>query len=81
MPLQLGVTTEFAALLAGRAIGIVIGGLPAAGTQCAVELLKAIGLSSGRQAEALVRRHLLPRWGKLKANAITRTDVRAGFST
>ena len=32
---------------------------------------------SWRQAEALVRRHLLPRWGKLKANAITRADVRA----
>ena len=29
------------------------------------------------QAEALVRRHLLPRWGKLKASAITRADVRA----
>ena len=32
---------------------------------------------SWRQAEALVRRHLLPRWGKLKASAITRADVRA----
>jgi hypothetical protein len=32
---------------------------------------------SWRQAEALVRRHLLPRWGKLKASAVTRTDVRA----
>ena len=32
---------------------------------------------SWRQADALVRRHLIPRWGKLKANAITRTDVRA----
>ena len=32
---------------------------------------------SWRQAEALVRRHLLPRWGKLKATAITRADVRA----
>jgi integrase len=32
---------------------------------------------SWRQAEALVHRHLLPRWGKLKASAITRADVRA----
>src|SRR6185436_21101527 len=32
---------------------------------------------SWRQAEALVRRHLLPRWSKLKASAITRADVRA----
>ena len=32
---------------------------------------------SWRQAEALVRRHLLPRWGKLTATAITRADVRA----
>jgi len=32
---------------------------------------------SWRQAEALVRRHLLPRWDKLKATAITRADVRA----
>jgi hypothetical protein len=32
---------------------------------------------SWRQAEALVRRHLLPAWGKLKAAAITRADVRA----
>jgi hypothetical protein len=31
---------------------------------------------SWRQAEALVRRHLLTRWGKLKATAITRADVR-----
>ena len=30
-----------------------------------------------QQAERLVRRHLLPRWGKLKATAITRADVRA----
>ena len=29
------------------------------------------------QAAALVRKHLLPRWGKLKASAITRADVRA----
>ncbi len=32
---------------------------------------------SWKQAETLVRRHLLPRWGKLKATAITRADVRA----
>ena len=32
---------------------------------------------SWKQAEALVRRHLLPPWGKLKSTAITRADVRA----
>jgi integrase len=32
---------------------------------------------SWRQAAALVSRHLLPRWGKLSANAIMRKDVRA----
>ena len=32
---------------------------------------------SWQQAETLVARHLLPRWGKLKATAITRADVRA----
>ena len=32
---------------------------------------------SWRQAERLVARHLLPRWGKLKATAIIRADVRA----
>ncbi len=32
---------------------------------------------SWKQAEKLVARHLLPRWGKMKANAITRADVRA----
>jgi integrase len=32
---------------------------------------------SWRQADALVRKHLLPRWGKLKAQSITRADVRA----
>ncbi|MGA7612102.1 MAG: integrase family protein, partial [Xanthobacteraceae bacterium] len=32
---------------------------------------------SWRQADALVRRHLLPRWAKLKAAAITRADVKA----
>ena len=31
---------------------------------------------SWKQAEALVRRHLLPRWGTLQANAISRSDVR-----
>ena len=33
--------------------------------------------SRWKQAERLVDRHLLPRWGKLKASAITRADVRA----
>jgi integrase len=32
---------------------------------------------SWKQAEALVRRHLLPSWGNLSANTITRSDVRA----
>jgi integrase len=32
---------------------------------------------SWRQAERLVQRHLLPPWGKLKATAISRADVRA----
>jgi integrase len=32
---------------------------------------------SWRQAERLVHRHLLPRWGRLKPSAITRADVRA----
>jgi integrase len=32
---------------------------------------------SWRQADALVRRHLLPRWGKLKAADVTRSDVKA----
>jgi integrase len=31
---------------------------------------------SWRQADALVRRHLLPRWGKLPADSISRSDVR-----
>jgi hypothetical protein len=31
---------------------------------------------SWRQAEALVRRHCLPRWGKLQPTTITRADVR-----
>jgi integrase len=32
---------------------------------------------SWRQADALVRRHTLPRWAKLKASSITRADVKA----
>jgi integrase len=32
---------------------------------------------SWRQAEALVHKHLLPAWGNLSANTITRADVRA----
>jgi hypothetical protein len=32
---------------------------------------------SWRQADALVRRYLLPRWAKLQASAITRADVRS----
>jgi integrase len=32
---------------------------------------------SWRQADALVRKHLLPRWGKLDTKSITRADVRA----
>jgi len=32
---------------------------------------------SWRQADALARRHLLPRWGKLQAGGITRADVKA----
>lgn len=32
---------------------------------------------SWKQAEALVRRHVLPRWGKLQAASITRGDVKA----
>src|SRR5262249_19068810 len=31
---------------------------------------------SWKQADALVRRHLVPRWGHLQASAITRADVR-----
>lgn len=34
---------------------------------------------SWRQADALVQRHLLPRWAKLQANTITRQDVRAAI--
>jgi integrase len=32
---------------------------------------------SWRQADALARKHLMPRWGKLDARSITRSDVRA----
>ena len=32
---------------------------------------------SWRQAEALVRKHALPRWGKLQASSIARSDVKA----
>ena len=32
---------------------------------------------SWRQADALVRRFLIPRWGTLQANTITRADVKA----
>jgi integrase len=32
---------------------------------------------SWRQADALVRKHLIPRWGKLAAKSVTRADVRA----
>jgi len=34
---------------------------------------------SWRQADKLVRRNLLPRWGQLKINSITRQDVKAAF--
>ena len=42
-----------------------------------VDLISSKHNKSWKQADALVARHLLPRWGKLKANAITRADVRA----
>jgi integrase len=32
---------------------------------------------SWKQADALIRRHVLPRWGKLKAATVTRGDVKA----
>jgi integrase len=32
---------------------------------------------SWAQADALVRKHLLPKWGKLQAAAVTKTDVKA----
>ena len=34
-----------------------------------------------KQPEALVRRHALPRWGKLKATEISRADVKALFTS
>jgi hypothetical protein len=42
-----------------------------------VELWSKKHNKSWKQAEALVARHLLPKWGKLKATAISRADVRA----
>jgi len=36
---------------------------------------------SCKQAEALVQRHLRPRWGSLQAAAITRSDVKAVISS
>jgi integrase len=35
---------------------------------------------SWKQADALVRRHLLPRWGKLQAASITRSDVKTSIA-
>ena len=35
---------------------------------------------SWQQADHLVRRHLLPAWGALRANTITRADVRSVMS-
>ena len=35
---------------------------------------------SWKQADALVRRHALPRWAKLQASSITRADVKALMS-
>src|ERR1019366_3036735 len=32
---------------------------------------------SWKQADALVHKHLLPRWGKLKATDVARSDVKA----
>jgi integrase len=42
-----------------------------------VELYAKKHNKSWKQAEKLVERNLTPRWGKMKANAITRADVRA----
>jgi integrase len=36
---------------------------------------------SWRQMDALVRKHLIPRWAKLNAAAITRADVKAVFAS
>lgn len=35
---------------------------------------------SWKQADALVRKHLVPKWGKLKAHTITRADVKQAIS-
>jgi integrase len=35
---------------------------------------------SWKQGDALVRRHLLPRWGKLPAHSISRADVRSAMA-
>jgi integrase len=42
-----------------------------------VELYAKKNNKSWEQADALVRRHALPRWGKLQASSITRGDVKA----
>jgi integrase len=42
-----------------------------------VEEYAKLNNRSWRQADALVRRHLLPRWGKLQAADIARSDVKA----
>ena len=44
-----------------------------------VELYSKKHNKSWKQAEKLVARYLLPKWGKMKASAITRTDVRAAM--
>jgi integrase len=36
---------------------------------------------SWKQADALVRRHLIPRWGKLQAADISRSDVKAAMNS
>ena len=36
---------------------------------------------SWKQADALVRRHLMPRWGKLQVASITRSDVKAAMTS
>ena len=41
-----------------------------------VELFARKNNKSWAQADALVRRHALPRWGKLQASSITRADVK-----
>jgi integrase len=80
-----------ARLLAGEAaLSVAKGGDPAAekraqrskGTfaelaACYVEQHAKKNNKSWRQADALVRRQLIPRWGKLQASAITRSDVKA----